>query len=309
MGKMKTIATGLTACAILAFAAVQIVAHVRTEQTDAYLSSTFTHDPLSGAYVEALPRFYGGSSKAAIGVLLLHGYSASPQEFDHLVGPLRAAGIPFYAPLLTGFGLDDFRLLAAARPADWVRDALAAFDIVAGMAEQVSIVGHSNGGALAVIVAAHRPVDKLILTGPSVFVHPKDAFIKAVATTPVVSDIAVALIPVFVKPQRADRVTNTDTRDPEAARRSFHYPALSSRSLVTVWTIQDAVDVTRAAFNALWLLHGGDDQTVDIPATIAALQRMGVAFHERSFARSGHNILEDYDRDAAVQAILDILKG
>ena len=48
--------------------------------------------------------------------------------------------------------------------------------------------------------------------------------------------------------------------------------------------------------------------TVDIPATIAALKRMGIALHEQSFARSGHNILEDYDRDAAVRTIMTILE-
>ena len=308
MSRKKVIAIGLAACAVLAFAAVKTVAHLRTEQTYAALSSTFTHDALIGAYDEALPKFYGGREKAERGVLLLHGYSASPQEFDTLVGPLREAGIPYYAPLMTGFGLDDFRLLDAVEPKDWVRDALAAYDIVAGMAEHVSIVGHSNGGALAAIVAAHRPVDKLILTGPSVFVHPQDAFIKKIATTPVISDVAVALIPVFVKPHRPDRVTNTDTKDPEAAKKSFHFSALSSRSLVTVWTVQDLVDIQKSAFNELWLLHGADDETVDIPTTIAALKRMGIAFHERSFPRSGHNILEDYDRDDAIRTVMTILK-
>jgi len=309
MWTKKTLIAGFGAIALIAVVTVRLVAHTRADITDKYLTSTFTHDPSVGAYAEALPRFFGGPVKAARSVLLLHGYSASPQEFDNLVGPLRKAGIPFYAPLLTGFGLDDFRLLDVVKPEDWIRNALMAYDIVAGMAEKVSVIGHSNGGTLAAIVAANRPVDKLILTGPNIFVHPNDAFIKSIATTPVVSRVVATLIPVFVKPLRPGRVTNTDTKDPVAAMHSFHFPALASHSLVTVWTLQDRVDMKKAAFGELWLLYGADDQTVDIPSTTAALKKMGIAFHERAFPKSGHNILEDFDKDAVVQTIMTILKG
>ena len=307
MGMKKTAILVGVAVAVAAVFGIGYVERARTEITENYLQSKFAHDPTIGAYTEALPKIFGGNVKAPFGVLLLHGYSASPQEFDHLVGSLRTAGIPYYAPLLTGFGLDDFRLLEAASPEDWLRDAVNGYQIVAAMAEKVSVVGHSNGGSVAALVAQHHPIDKLILTGPNIFVHPNDVSIKSMVLTPVLSDIAATLMPVFVKPQRADRVTNTDTKDPKGAMNSFHFPALASKSLVTVWTMQDQVDLKKISFEELWLLYGAADQTVDMPSTVAALQKLGIDYQERVFANSGHNILEDYDKDAAVQAILDIL--
>jgi carboxylesterase len=307
MKMVKRLIWGGAIFGVIAIILLQYIKEARTSVTSSYLNKTFSHTPVMGAYVEALPKVFGGSAKATHGVLLLHGYSASPQEFDHLVKGLKHAGIPYYAPLLTGFGVDDFRLLEVVKPEDWKRDALMAYEVVAAMAEKVSIVGHSNGGALATIVAAHRPVEKLILSGPGIFAHPDDAFLKSVVTAPVMSDVAPALIPVFEKPRRPNRVTNTDTKDPEAAKRSFHFPTMASPSLVTVWTLQDQVDISQASFHELWLLYGADDQTVDIPGTIATLKRMNISFREKSFPRSGHNILEDYDKDAVVQFVIDIL--
>lgn len=305
----KFLVPGILLVGLVTVIGVKYAESSRTAITDDYLQGKFTHDPVVGGYTEAMPRVYGGGTKAPVGVLLLHGYSASPQEFDYLVGALRKANIPYYAPLITGFGLDDFRLLNAASPTDWKRDALNGYEIVAAMADKVSILGHSNGGALAAIVAKHRSVDKLVLTGPSVFVHPDDEGIKSMVLTPVLSDIALALIPVFVKPQREGRVTNTDTRDPEGAQNSFHYPALASKSLVTVWTIQDQVDLKDVSVEEFWLLHGADDLTVDMPSTVAALKTVGIKYRQRVFENSGHNILEDFDKDEAVDFILSILTG
>jgi esterase/lipase len=46
---------------------------------------------------------------------------------------LDQAGIPYYAPLLTGHGLDDLHLFSAVQPSDWLRDAVMAYDQLASL--------------------------------------------------------------------------------------------------------------------------------------------------------------------------------
>lgn len=38
-------------------------------------------------------------------------------------------------------------------------------------------------------------------------------------------------------------MTNSDTVDPEMARRTLHYPAVPIRSVKAMWNVQDMVDV------------------------------------------------------------------
>ena len=83
------------------------------------------------AYKEAMPKSYFGDTKHKHAVLLLHGYSASPQEFDLLAEGLKAANIPFYAPLMTGYGLNRFDLLGNVVPGDWLRDGVLGYQLLA----------------------------------------------------------------------------------------------------------------------------------------------------------------------------------
>lgn len=110
--------------------------------------------------------------------------------------------------------------------------------------------------------------------------------------------------PFFKKPVMPGRITNVDTLEPLAALGTFHYPALPLHSLKAVWSIQDMTDITRGNFKTLTLLHGEDDRSVDINSLVSLLERNGMPFNKQSFKNSGHNILEDYDREDAVQAVV-----
>ena len=210
--------------------------------------------------------------------------------------------------LLTGYGRRDFGLLYKAEPEDWLYDGILAYDILASFAEEVSIVGHSTGGTIAVYIAQHRPVKHLILSGPNLFPAPSDRRYRAISQVPIVSDLIRWFLPVFEKPIRPGRVTNTDTLDPEAALKDFHYKTLPMQSLVAQWELQDMVDITEAKYQSLTLAYGEQDISVDVAALMAFLKKKHIPFQAFSFANSAHNILRDYEKHAAVDTIFNVLK-
>jgi carboxylesterase len=261
------------------------------------------------AYEEAMPKSYFGEKKQKHAVLLLHGYSASPQEFDFLAESLRNANIPFYAPLMTGFGLNRFNLLENAVPADWLRDGVQGYELLSNVAEEVSILGHSTGSNVAVYLASHYKVKYLILSGANLFIGPDDAKYKKILQNPLLAPVVKHLIPMFEKPTRTGRITNTDTLDPVAAERCFHYSSLPIESLEAVWRMQDIIDLRKAEFEELFILYGERDITVDVDRLLYYLGKHSIQYTPEGFANSGHNIFEDYEKDDVVRSVVKILQG
>ena len=104
---------------------------------------------LSGAEAFAFP---GGD----VGVLLLHGFTGSPQGLRPWGEALRNDGHTILCPLLPGHGTH-VKDLAGARAADWVAASEAALDDLTGHCRTVVICSLSFGSALALHLAATRP--------------------------------------------------------------------------------------------------------------------------------------------------------
>lgn len=95
------------------------------------------------------------------GVLLIHGFTGSPANLLPLAKKIGDAGFTVYSIRLTGHGttLEDFK---KSRWQDWLLDVFQGFDDLSQECSRVSLVGLSMGGALALILAEHRPVFKVI---------------------------------------------------------------------------------------------------------------------------------------------------
>lgn len=294
---------------IIAIFILILVRKRRLERTVFEYLSKYTELKDLGTYQEAQPRFYFGASHHRMNhaVLLLHGYSDTPHSFKYLIEELERRHIPYFSPLITGFGLNDFRLLRHVRAEDWLRDAIQAYETVAAIANKVSVLGHSNGGALAAYIAQHRPVEHLILSGPNIIVSPEDKRYKQILHTPIASHVMLSLLPVVKKPHRKNRVTNIDTLDPDSALQVFHYSAIPTRSLKALWDVQDRVDLRNLNMKQLTLVYGKHDVSVDIPRLLEKLARYNIQYDTLCYDNSAHNVLEDYDRKEACEAISRIL--
>lgn len=293
---------------VLLLSVVQISKVHKQKEVHSYLAK-FEEWPECATYAEAQPRLSLGSKKQKVehAVLLLHGFSDTPYSFQYLLPYLEKAKFPYYAPLITGFGLNHLNMLKHVEAADWLRDALQAYDLLASMAHKVSIVGHSNGAALATYIAQHREVEQLILTGPNLIVGQEDRIYKQILNIPLLAHLVLILIPIVRKPQRADRVTNIDTLDPASAREVFHYPAIPTHSLKVLWEIQDLVEIQHAKMKQLTLMYGEHDRSVDIPGLLNRLDEQAVPYQAFSFPNSAHNVLEDYEREEACRLVTEIL--
>lgn len=129
---------------------------------------------LPGAQALRLP---GEPGAAGVGVtggprtaaLLLHGFTGSPSSLLPVARALAAAGFEARAPLLPGHGTH-WRDLDRTGWDDWAAAARSALLDLAGAADRVVVVGHSNGGALALDLAERLPdmVTGLVLINPAI---------------------------------------------------------------------------------------------------------------------------------------------
>jgi carboxylesterase len=105
------------------------------------------------------PGFWSQSPGAPGGVLVLHGFTGSPDSMRPLAQAVADAGFEVSMPRLPGHGTTVADMQATSW-AEWSAAAVSAFDGLSktvGGPDRVVVVGLSMGGTLTVHVAAQRP--------------------------------------------------------------------------------------------------------------------------------------------------------
>ncbi|MEV4555900.1 alpha/beta fold hydrolase [Kitasatospora sp. NPDC049285] len=104
-----------------------------------------------------------------VGVLLIHGFTGSPQSMRPWAEHLSEAGLTVSVPLLPGHGTR-WQDLQQTRWEDWYATAEAAFEELAAECEQVFVCALSMGCALTLRLAAElgERISGLVLVNPSV---------------------------------------------------------------------------------------------------------------------------------------------
>ncbi len=163
-------------------------------------------------------------------VVLLHGYTNCPAQFDLVAAAYEEAGVSVVVPRLPSHGLAD-RLtdeLSSLTPAGITEVTDQAVDVAAGLGDRVTVVGLSGGGTAAAWAAATRDdVHEVVLIAPLV--------------------VPRVLPPWLVDPvARISRVTpdvhvwwDPDRRE-ELADPPYAYPRFSIRSLGAFLAVGDA---------------------------------------------------------------------
>lgn len=257
------------------------------------LFKKFQYDDLSCEFEVAKPVGYFDGEKKH-GILLLHGFSASPQEFRYIIPLLKENNIPFYAPRLTGFGIANVVTLQSVKAVQWLRDSLDAYDLLSQQVEEVSIIGHSMGGLLASLVSQQRDVKKLVLSAPYLIENDNHSFKKKLLKTPGVLCVMSLFFPVVKKStieQNSDR---------------FVYHAVPIQSIKALWDLHEMLNYEKIKQD-IFLLSGSLDNTTNMRLNKKILSEKNISFHKFEFEKSGHNILEDVEKEDVAKKIIEIL--
>ena len=299
-----------TLAAIFSLMAVRLLIHYKARRLNDYYLSRFEKIDKLGAFGESRPRRYlPGPKPYKHAVLLLHGFTASTQEFDTLTDMLREAGIPYLAPMIPGFGTDRACVLKEANRRDWVRAATDNLELLQDLAEEVSVVGHSLGGMVSTAITRDHKVKNLILSAPGLYPTPSDVKYKVMLTRPYFSKAYMALIPYLPKPIRPGRVSPSDTLDEERCLGVFQYLAVPVHSVRQLFKLQNETDILESQYERLAVVYGIHDLTVNMDALFERLDGANKKYDVFKFENSAHNVLEDQERQAACRAVLSVIQG
>lgn len=91
-----------------------------------------------------------------LGVVLVHGFLASPAEVKQFGEKLGQQGYAVIGPRLKGHGTSPWDLRERSWT-DWLASVQRAYQIMLGYCDDVCVIGFSTGGALSLLLAAEQP--------------------------------------------------------------------------------------------------------------------------------------------------------
>jgi carboxylesterase len=215
-------------------------------------------------------------AKSAKAVLLLHGYTDCPKQYSSLAKLYFDKGYNVYVPRAPRHGVVDKLAHAKLTADELVTYANDSMNIVAGLGNEVGVVGISGGAVLATWLAEYRAdvVQHLLVLSP--FYQPNSAQAPSFAIKPLVVLFGFRILP--------------DYRD----SLGFSYAALSQYLRIT--RNYEARPKSKQLKDVAVVVSANDDLidrrvAVDIPRQIAAVNKVPLGVHELPAALGiGHDI-------------------
>tara|TARA_R110000850_G_scaffold55417_5_gene131081 strand:+ start:149 stop:1006 length:858 start_codon:yes stop_codon:yes gene_type:complete len=138
---------------------------------DLFAIRRFRKRPVTAEEIETTRPFYrpGNEENGRIGVLLIHGFTATPATFREYSESLSEDGYTVSAPLLPGHGVTPDGLLQVTYD-EWLEAVLNAYDQIQTACDKIFVIGISLGGTLSLHLSTRRNgISKLILISPAVY--------------------------------------------------------------------------------------------------------------------------------------------
>jgi pimeloyl-ACP methyl ester carboxylesterase len=116
----------------------------------------------------ALPRLYEHGKRVRDAVLLFHGFTNCPQQFDELARRFYHRGCNVFVPRIPRHGLKDrlTNALADLTGHELAVSMLQAYHLTSGLGERISVIGLSLGGSMALWLAQAMPIDLAVPIAP-----------------------------------------------------------------------------------------------------------------------------------------------
>jgi carboxylesterase len=233
--------------------------------------------------------------------VLVHGFTATPDEVRPLGDALAAAGFPCRAVRLPGHATSVGDLASFTRR-HWLAAVEGGVRELADRAPAVAVAGVSLGALLALAVAASGspPVRALVLLGtPLILADERSAMLRYVAW-----------VPGLIGRRRLVRKRQgRDILDTEARRRSVAYDAFPLTAVVELLRLRASVRrVLHRVTHPTLVLHGRHDHTAPVVNVDELKRRLAARPLEvEVYEGSAHVLTEDADRDAVAARVVDFL--
>lgn len=285
---------------VIVLIALLVVIHLRASylyrQSEKYLRA-FQRDWRTHQFVESATEFYVPEKKFEKGVLLIHGFSASPDEFRELKKALKADGIPYLSPRLTGFGLKTPVKLKDVEPEDWLNDALNAYRQLDAVCNEVEVVAHSMGSMIALLLTTAADIKKVVVTAPYLMPKKKHQKYVNILHRPVMYHIFRLFRPVVVKSL------------PEESGRRLVYHTVPVQAIAALWKLSAILSKSSLNISSLNVFFGSMDNTIEEEEARKFLSSKSLSPRYHTYKESGHNILEDRESEEVVKQIMGIIRG
>ena len=225
------------------------------------------------------------------GVLLIHGYTASPGEMLPLADYLYQKGYTVLGVRLAGHGttVED---LATKTASDWVNSALDAYYLLRGITTQIHLIGQSMGGLIALELAKTVRADKLVLLA----------------------------VPFQISAERGlrDLPPKDECRGvyiPKARRRGVGVPEVANFSyrqmpLITVYELLDLIQAATSEIekidNPTLIIHSTNDHTADPKSAKLYAEKISGS-KLIMLEKSGHILTIGEEKETVFQSVADFL--
>lgn len=255
-------------------------------------------DPKTGIILGAEPFFFKGELPQA--VLMLHGYTSSPRDLRELGEALsRFHGFTVSGILLPGHGRKPTDLDRVTWP-EWFSAAQTEFDRLKAAFPVVHVVGFSMGAALALHLAAQRPVGRLVLLSP---------FFKIAYNRwhLVPEEWLVNTIGRLLRHLKKCQSGNCNHPEERLHHIAYYHYALSSinQALSLVRVIRTEISEIR---NPVLIIHAQGDQTTSPAASRKIFQAIPSVSKRFVWLRnSNHIITHDFDKSTVFRETLSFL--
>ncbi|GAA4996050.1 alpha/beta hydrolase [Kitasatospora paranensis] len=228
-----------------------------------------------------------------VGVLLVHGFTGSPQSMRPWADYLAAAGLTVALPLLPGHGTR-WQDMQATRWEDWYAEVDRELRVLTERCEQVFVCALSMGGGLALRLAARHgdAVSGLVLVNPSV-----RSDNPATVLLPVLRHLVPSL------PGVANDIALEGSTELGYDRTPLH----AAWSLSRLWrTVQAELPDVR---QPVLLLHSPQDHVVSPANSELVLARISSTdVTEKLCERSFHVATLDHDAGMIFESSLDFIR-
>ncbi|MCX6179762.1 MAG: alpha/beta fold hydrolase [Chlorobiales bacterium] len=239
-------------------------------------------------------------TRSPLGVLIIHGFTATLESVKALYLPLKELGIPLRVPQLAGHGASSPEALRGVTWVAWMADADQAFQELCLEADRVVVIGHSMGALIALNLAVkyQDQVDSLVLAAPA---------IKLVSLLAPGRPLhfAAPLVSKIVKKWEL----KTDFADNGGERCITNYEWAPTDAIVSFFELLKKSLLLLGNVNVpVFILHNRRERTVLPESATILCNRIATKPSEKSIMwleHSEHQIFCDCEREKAVKAIID----